>query len=135
MFVPMITRRLKLFKLLLSLLQVKKLKLSMNGKFIQNLCNDFFIFIGYNNQSQDQIVGKHCSITHFFLLMTEPVLSSVVPTKGNMAVYFVNPEITVVCGLLVCVMHNRIVFSKLLLCTQVGMSHFRQRLGSWPGKA
>ena len=42
MFVPMITRRLKLFKLLLSLLQVKKLKLSMNstGKFIQNLCND-----------------------------------------------------------------------------------------------
>ena len=47
MFVPMITRRLKLFKLLLSLdlLQVKKLKLSMNSKFIQNLCNDFFIFI------------------------------------------------------------------------------------------
>ena len=41
MFVPMITRRLKLFKLLLSLLQVKKLKLSMNSKFIQNLCNDF----------------------------------------------------------------------------------------------
>ena len=29
-------------------------------------------------------MGKHCSITHFFLLMTEPVLSSVVPTKGNM---------------------------------------------------
>ena len=45
MFVPMITRRLKLFKLLLSLLQVKKLKLSMNSKFIQNLGNDFFIFI------------------------------------------------------------------------------------------
>ena len=45
MFVPMITRRLKLFKLLLSLLQVKKLKLSMNSKFIQNLRNDFFIFI------------------------------------------------------------------------------------------
>ena len=35
MFVPMITLRLKLFKLLLSLLQVKKLKLSMNSKFIQ----------------------------------------------------------------------------------------------------
>ena len=45
MFVPMITRRLKLFKLLLSLLQVKKLKLSTNSKFIQNLCIDFFIFI------------------------------------------------------------------------------------------
>ena len=45
MFVPMITRRLKLFKLLLSLLQVKKLKLSRNSKFIQNLCNDFFIFV------------------------------------------------------------------------------------------
>ena len=45
MFVPMITRRLKLFKLLLSLLQVKKLKLSMNSKFIQNLWNDFSIFI------------------------------------------------------------------------------------------
>ena len=45
MFVPMITRRLKLFKLLLSLLQVKKLKLSMNSKFIQSLCNDFFISI------------------------------------------------------------------------------------------
>ena len=45
MFVPMITRRLKLFKLLLSLLQVKKLKLSINIKFIQNLCSDFFIFI------------------------------------------------------------------------------------------
>ena len=27
------------------LLQVKKLKLSMNSKFIQHLCNDFFIFI------------------------------------------------------------------------------------------
>ena len=49
MFVPMITRRLmKLFKLLLSLLQVKKLKLSMNSKFIQNLCNDFFYFHCYN---------------------------------------------------------------------------------------
>ena len=35
MFVPMITLRLKLFKLLLSLLQVKKLKLSINSKFIQ----------------------------------------------------------------------------------------------------
>ena len=43
MFVPMTTRRLKLFKLLLSLLQVKKLKLTMNSKFIQHLCNDFFI--------------------------------------------------------------------------------------------
>ena len=31
--------------ILLSLLQVKKLKLSMNSKFKQNLCNDFFIFI------------------------------------------------------------------------------------------
>ena len=45
MFVPMITLRLKLFKLLLSLLQVKKLKLSMNSKFIQNLCNDFFFIV------------------------------------------------------------------------------------------
>ena len=67
MTAAMITRRLKLFKLLLSLLQVKKLKLSMNSKFIQHLCNDFFYFHCYNDQSQDQIVRKHCSITHFFL--------------------------------------------------------------------
>ena len=39
--------------------------------------------------------------------MTEPVLSPFVPTKCNMrAVYFLSPEITVVWGLLVCVMHK-----------------------------
>ena len=105
----MITHRFKLFKLLLSLLQVKKLKLSMNSKFIQNLCNDFLFSLLQRSVSRSDSWETLFNNTFLFTCYQQRVACA--------AVYFLSPEITVVCGLLVCVMHNRIMFSKLLLCT------------------
>ena len=83
---PMITRRLKLFKLLLSLLQVIKNSNCPRIVSLYKIYVSIFLFslLQRSVSRSDSWETLFNNTFLFTCLMTEPVLSSVVPTKGNM---------------------------------------------------